>query len=302
MRSKTIELCFADTHLILRQRTCLVSTDDSSSTHRFAGVHLTNQVVALEHTAHGISQTERYCHGQTFGHCHDNHGDSYHEGAEETRYEIEPIDAAGVIRKIKSGASYENQDGDGVTDFGNELAQTVQLLIERGFHAVVNLCRFEHSTVFGGIAHSSDTADGVTFHDLRTAQHVVRGESGFFVKLFGNSGFATEGFAREGALIHAEMCGFEEFGIGRDVFTGAEHHDVTHHDVTFGHFGGVAFADDTHRLFVIDLIENFEFLVRLLFKVEGESCGKENGNEDTHGFKKDRSFMVQPKVFIGSDA
>ena len=207
-----------------------------------------------------------------------------------------------MIRKIKSGASYENQEGNGVTNFGNELAQTFQLLIEGSFHTVVNLCCFEHFTILRGIAHSSDTADGVTFHHLRTAQHVVRGEGGFFVKLFGHSRFATQWFAREGAFIHAEMGRFEEFGIGRDVFTGAEHHDVPHHDVTFRHFGGVAFADDTHRLFVIDLIENLKFLVRLLFKVEGESSGEEDSYEDTDRFKEYRSFVVQPKVFIGSDA
>ena len=98
------------------------------------------------------------------------------------------------------------------------------------------------------------------------------------------------------------MGGFEEFGIGRNVFTRAEHYDVAHHDVTFRHFGGVAFADYAYGFFVIDLIENLEFLVGLLFKVEGKSCGKEDSHEDTDRFKEYCGVVLQSKVFVGSDA
>ena len=56
LRSKAIELCFADTHLILGQCACFIGANDRRSTHRFAGVHFTHKIVALEHATHGISK------------------------------------------------------------------------------------------------------------------------------------------------------------------------------------------------------------------------------------------------------
>ena len=47
---------FVHAHLVLRECTCLVRTDDCGRTHRFAGVHLAHQVVGFEHPAHGIGQ------------------------------------------------------------------------------------------------------------------------------------------------------------------------------------------------------------------------------------------------------
>ena len=125
MCGKAVELCFADPHLVLGERTCFVSADDGGCSHRFASVHFAHKVVALEHTAHRIGQTQGNCHGKTFGNCYYNYGDGHHKGAEEASGEIKPIDSPRVLGEIEDGAPHKNQESNGITDFADEFAQSV---------------------------------------------------------------------------------------------------------------------------------------------------------------------------------
>ena len=45
-----------DAHSILRERPRLVGADDGDSTHRLAGVHTANEVVATHHATHAIGK------------------------------------------------------------------------------------------------------------------------------------------------------------------------------------------------------------------------------------------------------
>ena len=51
-----------DAHSILSERPRLVGADDGDSTHRLAGVHTANEVVATHHAAHAIGQRETHTH------------------------------------------------------------------------------------------------------------------------------------------------------------------------------------------------------------------------------------------------
>ena len=51
-----------DAHSILRERPRLVGADDGDSTHRLAGVHTANEVVATHHATHAIGQRETHTH------------------------------------------------------------------------------------------------------------------------------------------------------------------------------------------------------------------------------------------------
>ena len=94
------------------------------------------------------------------------------------------------------------------------------------------------------------------------------------------------------------MCGLKEFCIGRDVFSCAQHHNVAHHDVRFGNFCGVAFANHAHRFFVIHLIEYLKLFIGLLFKIESETSGQENSHKDANGFKEGGGFVVERKELV----
>ena len=59
-------------HQILRQRSRLIGTDNSSCSHSLTGMHLAHEVIGLEHTAHTVSQAQSDSHWQSLRHSH-NH-------------------------------------------------------------------------------------------------------------------------------------------------------------------------------------------------------------------------------------
>ena len=70
-------------HLVLCECAGFVGTDNSGSTHRFAGMHTAHEVVGLQHTTHGIGQRERHRHGQALGDSHHDERDGNHEGLQQ---------------------------------------------------------------------------------------------------------------------------------------------------------------------------------------------------------------------------
>ena len=77
LRSSAEELLY--THAIFCQRPRLVGADDGDGSHRFAGVHSPDEVVAAHHTAHAIGQGEADTHRKTFGYSHDDDRDGKHD-------------------------------------------------------------------------------------------------------------------------------------------------------------------------------------------------------------------------------
>ena len=130
---------------------------------------------------------------------------------------------------------------------------------------------------------------------------MVGGESGFVVELCFDRRFRTKRFTREGRFVDGELYRFEQLGIGRNVVTRADHHDVAHHNITLGHFDRVAFANHTHRLFIVYLIENLKFLIGFEFKVEGQTCGKQNCHKNTDRFEENRGGTVHRKKLVARD-
>ena len=70
--------CFVNPHLVLRERTSFIGTNNSGSAHRFARMHLAHQVVGREHTLHTQSKAEGNAHGKPFGDSHHNYRYSNH--------------------------------------------------------------------------------------------------------------------------------------------------------------------------------------------------------------------------------
>ena len=79
---ETDEIGLIHTHLVLRERSRLVGADDGAGAHRLAGVHLTHEVVGLEHPPHAVSQTQRHGHRQTLGHGDHDERDGNHQRIE----------------------------------------------------------------------------------------------------------------------------------------------------------------------------------------------------------------------------
>ena len=294
---------FGHRHAVLGQRSGFVGANYGRGAHGFASMHLAHEVARTEHAAHGVGQTEGHGHRQTFGYGHHNHRHGNHDRAEQVGGKVHPLetDRLASADKVHDHAAHNDEHGQDVADVGDQVAQTVELLVERCFHTVVDLCGLKHFAAFGGVADCQDAANAVSGHHLRAAQHVVGGESGFGVKIGLDRGLGTEGFAGQGRFVDGELHRFEQLSVGRDVVARADHHDVAHHDVTFGHLDRVALTNHAHRLFVVHLVEDLKFLIGFELEVEGQSRRKQHGDKDTYRFEKDRGFLVETEELVARD-
>ncbi len=75
--------------------------------------------------------------------------------------------------EINQTASDDDQGREAVAYFGDQVTQTVELLVERGLDAVVNLCRLKNFSVFCGVSDGINFHDAVAFHNLCASHHVV---------------------------------------------------------------------------------------------------------------------------------
>lgn len=82
LSTEPVEVRLGNTHPILRQRTSLIGTDDGDGAHGLAGVHLTDEVISLEHPAHVVGEAERDRHRESLRHRHDDHGYGDHQRLE----------------------------------------------------------------------------------------------------------------------------------------------------------------------------------------------------------------------------
>ena len=82
------EIRLVNLHLVLRKGTRLIRTDNGSSSHRLASVHLTNQVLGLQHSTHTVSQTQRNGHRQSLWHSHHNKSYGNHQRTERVGQQV----------------------------------------------------------------------------------------------------------------------------------------------------------------------------------------------------------------------
>ena len=115
---------------------------------------------------------------------------------------------------------------------------------------------------------------------------MIGGVGGCLVEVFLIDALQTHRFARQCRFVHVQRRCFHQFAVSRNLLTGIENHDVADNDVLAWNLRSVAIADHFHRLIVIHLIENGEFLVCLQFKIEGKSSCKQNSNKYSYGFKE----------------
>ena len=182
-------------HEVLRERTRLVGTNHGCSPHRFTRMHLAHQVIRLQHAAHAVSKTQRHRHRKTFGHSCYNERHRHHERFEHVAEEEHRI----KITTPREGRKACDKDDTrkGVTDFGNLICESVELLIKGCLHTIVNLCSHKHLTILRMVTHGKHTRYTVTFHHRRATHHVVRGEGCFFIKFLLEDSLSAKGFARE---------------------------------------------------------------------------------------------------------
>ena len=74
-----VKVDFVNTHLVLRECTRLVGTDNGGSAHRLASVHFAHEIVGAEHTTHTIGQTQCDGHRKSFGYGYHDERHGYHE-------------------------------------------------------------------------------------------------------------------------------------------------------------------------------------------------------------------------------
>lgn len=199
-------------------------------------------------------------------------------------------------------AAHHNEGCYAVAHLGNEVAQSVELLVERCFHARVNLYRLEHLALFGVVAYGSDLHQAVALHHLGALQHMVGGKGGVGVEVLFVGAFAAERFAGEGRLVDGQRYGCDKVAVGWHFLARVDYYHVAHHHIAACNVCGVAIAYDLNHFVVVHLVENGELLVGLQFKVEGKPRGQEYGYENAHRLEEYLGPFSQTKALIQRNA
>ena len=197
---------------------------------------------------------------------------------------------------------HDDDAREDVGGVGNPVGQAVELLVEGSLDGVVDLCLLEDFSHFGGIAYLEDAHHAVALHDLGAAQHVVGGIGGFGVEVGGVNSLAAVGLACERGLVDAQRYGVKQFAVGRNLVSGVEDDDVSHHHVLARDGGHGAVAQHLYRLVVVYLVENLECLVGLLLEQEAQASGQQDGHEDADGLEEDFPILAEAEVLVEGDA
>ncbi len=289
-------------HLVLRECAGLVGAYHRGGAHGLAGVHLAHEVVGAEHAAHRVGQREGHGHRQTFGDGHHYERDGYHQCLQQVCHEANEVESALHADEEHDDAAYDDGCGESVGYLGDEVAESVELLVERRLDAVVNLCGLEHLAVLGLVAHGEDLHHAVAFHNLGAAHGVVGGEGGVGVELRRVGALVAHRLAGEGRLVDVQRHGLEQLAVGRNFLAGVEDDDVAHDHVLARNLGDIAVADDLHRLVVVHLIEQGELAVGLKLEDECQTRGQEYGDEYSYGFEEYSSAFAESPVLVARDA
>ena len=190
-------------------------------------------------------------------------------------------------------ASHEDEHCQSVADFGNDVAQSVKLYVERCTLAVVDLCSCEHFAILCGIAHSDDAHNAMAVHHGGAAHGVVGRVGGFIVKVGCVARFLYDGFAGECGFVDLQRNTFQQLSVRRHFHTRSEHHDVAHHDVAFGHFCYASVADGLHGVVIVHLVQDVESAVGFHLKPKADARGQNDGNEDAYRFKENAKVALR---------
>ena len=261
-------------------------------------MHLAHKVVRLEHAAHGVGQRECHGHGEAFGDSHDDKGHGNHECLEEICQETYPLEIEAGGGEIHYHTANDNEGCHSIAYLGDEVAQAVKLLVERGLDAVIYLCGLEHLAVLGLVADGYDLHYAVSLHHLCATHGVVRGEGGILVKFLRVGGLVAYRLACQCGLVYVEGHGLDELTVGRYLLARVENHDVAYDHILARNLDGVAVAYHLYGLVIVDLVEQGELLVGLELEYEREAGGEKDGYEDTDGFEEYAEPFVKAIIFV----
>ena len=180
--------------------------------------------------------------------------------------------------------------GNGRPHLADELGQTVELFVERGFH-LGNLGRLAgHLAYFGMVANGGDHGLGPAAHHQRRAEQLPTRIGGFvtlglFIAAWSCSLFGHR-LTRESRLVDQQVDGTEHTGIGRNLIAGFEQNDVAHHNIATGHLHHPTLAPHLHGLLFVEGGEHREPAHGIAFEIETYGGGEEYGKNDADGFNK----------------
>ena len=228
----------------------------------------------------------------------------------------------------------EHDDGprEAVADVGDELSESVELLVERCLHLLLHLvfpfeleCQFltggqllgllrvfllllvdvdahdglHDFSVLRAVSHGEHLRQSVSLHDLRPSIDTVRRISGLRVGELLVHSLLVDWLPRQRGLVHAEVDRLKQGGVGRNFLAGLQDENVSDDDVAFGNFHSITVSDHRHFLPVVHAVEQCELMLSLQFEIECQSCGQEYGDEDADRFKKHGKGLMQSPVFVG---
>ena len=142
------------THFVARQCARLVRTDYGYGAHSFAGVHLPDEVVGLEHAAHVHCEAQCDAHRQPFRNCHDHDGYGYHEVAEYVVRYVQPV-ALCQVAGNEDAFDYQYGEygyGEPAAYLADDFGEAGELFVKRCGLFALRCGLLGYLAVFGGIA------------------------------------------------------------------------------------------------------------------------------------------------------
>ena len=97
---------------------------------------------------------------------------------------------------------------------------TMTAFVERGLYTIINLCGFEHLTLFSVITNRKHPELTMTFHHLSAFHHMIGGISGILVKVFFIYTFTTYRFTGQCGFVQMELYSLYQFAISGNFLTG----------------------------------------------------------------------------------
>ena len=259
-------------HAVLCERTSFVCANDSGSSHSFASVHASHEVVGLHHRAHAVGQAQSDTHGQTFRHSHHNDSDSNHDFLQEIAKSVRPFEMReSTLSSIDDGATHDDKECNAIAHLCNHIGKTIQLLVEWSFHTVVYLCSFKHATIFGLVTHFFDNKSAVSIEDGCSTAHLVGMIGGLRVKVFGMSRLLHQRLSSERRFVDLQRDAFYKRTIGWHLFSAFKKNNISHYQIGFEHLANFSITQPFVVDIFVDLIENFKFFFALEFEIEGHT-------------------------------
>ncbi len=300
---EVIEFSLVDLHLVLRQRTGLVGTDDGRGAHRLASVHLADQVVGLEHPVHAEGEAEGDAHRQSLGDGDDNQRDRYHEVVEQVRDDLHRRHGGNVSGKEQLGGQGDEGDGgDGIARLADHLGQPLQLDLQRRVDTALDLRALVDLSVAGGVAYFLDLHDTVAIHDAGAAHDDVGGISRLRIEIGLIGRLADDRLAGKGRLVDLQGDRLEQRTVGRHLLARFQDHDIADDHLFLGDLLDLAVADDLDHHVVVDRVEDIERLVGFHLEEEADAAGQHDREEDAHRLEeRGRAFRFRPPAVNAGD-